>query len=89
MGASARLCCWSFMVMSSDGQDFARGEDELRGRFGVDRVTVGAQWSHVAGSPINERLSAGFKQPTISVGADNISPVRQCSRAASTNVIPS
>ena len=53
------------------------GFDECLRKRGDDRIAVGAQSSHAGGSPINQRLNAGFNWPPTSIPAEepvSISP---------------
>jgi hypothetical protein len=53
------------------------GFDPDLGRFRVDGIAVTAQSSHSGGSPINQRLCAGFNWPPLSIPAEepiSISP---------------
>jgi hypothetical protein len=52
---------------------------ELRCRFSIDGVSVGAQASHAAGSPMSQRECAGFNWPPLSIPAEE--PVSICPEA--------
>lgn len=51
----------------------------MRRRFSIDGVSVGAQTSHSAGSPMSQRECAGFNWPPLSIPAEE--PVSICPQA--------
>lgn len=58
---------------------FEVGGYEVRRRLSIDGVSVGAQASHSAGSPMSQRECAGFNWPPLSIPAEE--PVRVCPQA--------
>ncbi|MEG3175882.1 hypothetical protein U1872_06540 [Sphingomonas sp. RB3P16] len=60
IASRSKACTFAFEI---------RGDDSFRG-FGDDRVAIGAQSSHAAGSAMSQRECAGFNWPPLSIPAE-------------------